>query len=69
MLNFIRALFGRLPLAQRIEIDLHEAISELEECEHYKNMLTARINRLSTALVQAKPQDPVHSIINKESAQ
>ena len=69
MLNFILRFFGRLTLAERLEIDLHEAISELEECEHYKNMLAARINRLSTALVQAKPQDPVHSIINKESAQ
>lgn len=69
MLNFILRFFGRLTLAERLEIDLHEAIGELEECEHYKNMLTARINRLSTALVQAKPQDPVHSIINKESAQ
>lgn len=68
MLNYILQLFGRITLRERQEMELHEALCEFEELDSYRNMLTARIHRLRLAL--AKPnQDPVHSIINKETSQ
>lgn len=66
MLNYMLQLFGRITVRERLEIELHEALCELEETDSYRNMLTARIHRLRLAL--AKP-NPVQSIINEESAQ
>lgn len=64
MLNF-RNIFGRLTLRERLEIDLHEAICEKEECDHFGNMLTERINRLTTALARGQEAKPA----SVESAQ
>jgi hypothetical protein len=47
MLNFIRCIFGRVTLRERLELDLHDARLGKEECDYWNQMLTARIHRLT----------------------
>lgn len=52
MLNFIRRMFGRLTLRERLELDLHDAMLDKEECDYWNQMLTARIQRLTNEIAE-----------------